>query len=179
MVAGNKIQGLLGEERSAQGEIKLSTRWAPHQGHNEAYVDLRPQAYRASVGRPLDVVFIDGVWRAACCLKALELIGPSSRVLVHDFVLGKDPRLRRLGVLRTQRAVLMSQLSDEEMLRYTLHARQQVVDWLRANWFAGGPLRDELDALPHLGHNGDLVLTATCEANPTFARYCRWNLGSG
>ena len=48
MVAGNKIQGLLGEERSAQSEFKLSTRWAPHQGHNTAYVDLRSELVHAA-----------------------------------------------------------------------------------------------------------------------------------
>ena len=43
MVAGNKIHRLLGEERNTQSELKLSTRWAPHQGHNTAYVDLRSE----------------------------------------------------------------------------------------------------------------------------------------
>ena len=40
MVAGNKIHGLLGEERSAQSELKLNSRWASHQGYNDTYVDL-------------------------------------------------------------------------------------------------------------------------------------------
>ncbi len=43
MVAGNKILGLLGEERKAMSELKLSAKWAPHQGHNESYVDLRSE----------------------------------------------------------------------------------------------------------------------------------------
>lgn len=50
MVAGNKIQGLLGEERSAQSEFKLSTKWAPHQGHNTAYVDLRSELVQTASG---------------------------------------------------------------------------------------------------------------------------------
>ena len=48
MVAGNKILGLLGEERKAVSEFKLAARWAPHQGHNESYVDLKSELVHAA-----------------------------------------------------------------------------------------------------------------------------------
>ena len=48
MVAGNKILGLLGEERKAVSEFKLNAKWAPHQGHCEAHVDLRSELVHAA-----------------------------------------------------------------------------------------------------------------------------------
>ena len=40
MVAGEQGPGLKSEERRAHTELKLNSRWAPHQGHNTAFVDL-------------------------------------------------------------------------------------------------------------------------------------------
>jgi len=45
MVAGEQGPGLRGEERKAHIELKLNSRWAPHQGHNAAFVDLMAGAY--------------------------------------------------------------------------------------------------------------------------------------
>ena len=43
MVAGEQGPGLKVEERRAQSELKLNSRWAPHQGYNAAFVDLRAE----------------------------------------------------------------------------------------------------------------------------------------
>ena len=43
MVAGDQGPGLRVEERKAQGEVKLNSRWAPNQGYNESFVDLRAE----------------------------------------------------------------------------------------------------------------------------------------
>ena len=43
MVAGEQGPGLKVEERRAQNELKLNSKWAPHQGYNAAFVDLRAE----------------------------------------------------------------------------------------------------------------------------------------
>ena len=48
MVAGDRIPNLSGEERKAQTELRLNARWAPHQGYNEAYTDLRAELVLAA-----------------------------------------------------------------------------------------------------------------------------------
>ena len=48
MVAGEMRPGLNGEDRKAQLELKLNARWAPHQGYNEAYTDMRAELVLAA-----------------------------------------------------------------------------------------------------------------------------------
>ena len=48
MVAGEQGPGLRGEERKAHIELKLNSRWAPHQGHNTAFVDLMAELQLAA-----------------------------------------------------------------------------------------------------------------------------------
>ena len=50
--------------------------------------------------------------------------------------LRRPPAERRLGVLRTQRPVLMKGLSDEEVFRYTEAPRAQAVGWLNQGLLA-------------------------------------------
>ena len=70
---------------------------------------------------------------------------------VHDVVHGHPPEARRHGVRRTQQAVLMEDLSVDDLIRYTELPRSKVVEFLRVNWDAHGPLRARLDSLPTLG----------------------------
>merc|ERR1712196_657960 len=48
----------------------------------------KAKAYVEAINRPggkFDVVLVDGRWRVACGLQALQFVSASSRVLVHDF----------------------------------------------------------------------------------------------
>ena len=110
MVAGNKIHGLLGGERSAQSEFKLSTKWAPHQGHNTAYVDLRSEMVQ--VARRAGLAFL---------LTAEGAVPPSNTKLEG----------RRTRFAQTE----MQEMVDEWWQKNTLLFRllDDAVDWMTDN----------------------------------------------